>query len=42
MADLAQDAADNPKFSGMTYEQGVLAALDWVLDRMDDGENPLD
>jgi len=29
------------KFHGMTYEQGVQAALEWVLDD-DDDENPME
>lgn len=41
MADKATDAIQNPRFSGMTYEQGVEAALSWVLGFMDD-ESPLE
>ncbi len=37
MADKAADAASNPKFFGMTYEDGVLAALDWVLENFEEG-----
>lgn len=41
MADKAADAARNPQFFGMSYEQGVQAALDWVLGNMADNETPL-
>lgn len=36
--DIASE--DNNKFSGMTYEQGVEAALSWVMDEVD--EAPMD
>jgi len=39
MADKA--AAAQPKYHGMTYEEGVRAALDWVLENMDEGDTPL-
>lgn len=32
MADQASDAAYKPKFTGMSYEEGVRDALNWVLD----------
>jgi hypothetical protein len=33
MADNASDAAYKPsKYSGMSYEEGIRDALDWVLD----------
>jgi hypothetical protein len=43
MADKAATAADKPSKSfGMTYEEGVRAALGWVLDEsIPDEENPL-
>jgi len=41
--DMADRAADAPaKFSGMSYEEGVRIALDWVLGNLDDDETPLD
>lgn len=42
MADKATDASRHPKFTAMTYEQGVAAALDWVLGNMEGDETPLD
>lgn len=37
--DKRHEASDMvPKFHGMTYEEGVEAALSWVLD---DGDDPL-
>lgn len=38
------DKADNStrNFSGMTYLDGVKAALEWVLEQTEDGEGPLD
>jgi len=43
MADKASSTVDEPtKYPGMSYEDGVLAALDWVLDEsIPDEENPL-
>lgn len=43
MADKAASAANRPTVGyTMTYEQGVAAALDWVLDEsIPDDENPL-
>jgi hypothetical protein len=32
MENVAAEEADNPKLHGMTYEDGVRAALEWVLD----------
>ena len=37
----AADAVENPKFQGMTYEEGVLAALDWVLENDPSSDGPL-
>jgi hypothetical protein len=35
--DKAAEAATKPsKYPGMTYEQGVRDALDWVLDNIDE------
>jgi len=31
MEEEAYDKVDNPVFVGMTYEEGVLTALEWVL-----------
>ncbi len=36
MAEKAADAAYNPTLHGMTYEQGVRDAIDWVLGNTDD------
>ena len=33
-----REAVDNPKCSGMTYEEGVLAALEWVLGEVPEDE----
>ena len=38
MIDDAADACDNPKMSGMTYEEGVRYALEWVMGDVDDDE----
>jgi hypothetical protein len=27
---------DRTRYSGMTYQEGIIAALDWVLGRRDD------
>jgi hypothetical protein len=42
MLDTAEDEKNNPtaRRNGMTYEEGVQAALEWVLGRVDDDENP--
>lgn len=41
LLDEATDRASLPTQNpGMTYEEGVLAALDWIFGRTDD--NPLD
>lgn len=34
--DLASDGEFDSKYSGMTYEQGVLAAIDWILGKEDE------
>jgi len=36
MEAVADDEASNPKLGGMTYEEGVRAALEWVLDESSD------
>lgn len=36
MADKATEAAQEPKFVGMSYEDGVRTALDWVLGKVED------
>jgi hypothetical protein len=41
MADRAVEAVNDPLFSGLTYEEGVRIALDWVLDKLGE-ETPLD
>lgn len=41
MLNTATDAADEPKLHGMTYEEGVRNALEWVLGNMGD-ESPLE
>ena len=41
MADRAVEAVNDPLFSGLTYEEGVRIALDWVLDKIGE-ETPLD
>ena len=38
MEEVAADKASNPKLGGMTYEDGVRAALEWVLDESSDDE----
>lgn len=40
MGDAITRANERSKYPGMNYEQGVEAALRWVLD--DDSENPLE
>jgi len=35
MRERAKDAMETPKYHGMTYEEGVLAALEWVLGETD-------
>ena len=40
MADKAAVVTPNPKFHGMPYEEGVRAALEWVLGQCD--ESPLE
>lgn len=39
MADKASDCTRN--LSGMTYQEGVRAALDWVLGNCEEGEEPI-
>ena len=36
MLDKACEARDKPRFFGMSYEEGVVAALEWVLGNSDD------
>jgi hypothetical protein len=31
---------DRDRYSGMTYQEGIIAALDWVLGRL--GDSPID
>lgn len=38
MCNVATDAVGSLKYPGMTYEEGVQAALDWVLGRFPDDE----
>ena len=43
--DLLQECSDNEskgtsKFSGMTYEQGIIAAIDWLVGTVD--ANPME
>lgn len=40
MIDEAELAVLSPKFRNMTYEEGVQAALDWVLNRPGESPNP--
>jgi len=45
--DLIQQCMDaeeqgTTKFRGMTYEQGIKNALDWVVETGQDGYHPLD
>lgn len=42
MCEKAARECDRPTAPrhGMTYEEGVRAALDWVLENMDDDETP--
>lgn len=37
MEEVASDEANDPKLGGMTYEDGVRAALEWVLGESSDG-----
>ena len=41
MADKAVEAVSDPLFNGLTYEEGVRIALDWVLGNLGE-ETPLD
>jgi hypothetical protein len=34
--DLLYEAAEMDNFAGMTYKDGIMAALDWVLNRSDE------
>jgi hypothetical protein len=36
MLNKAFEARDKPKYFGMSYEEGVVAALDWALGNTDD------
>lgn len=38
MLEKAIAAVDNPKFHAQTYEEGVRAALEWVLGEISDDE----
>ena len=38
MSEKAAEEKSNPKLHGMTYEDGVDAALNWVLDYDTEGE----
>lgn len=40
-ADQAASAEREPKYFGQTYEAGVRAALDWVLNDEGDENDPL-
>jgi len=45
--DLIQQCMDSEstgtsKYPGMTYEQGIKAALDWIVDTGQDDYHPLD
>ena len=33
---------EGSKYSGMTYEQGIQATIDWLFDTGRDSEHPLD
>ena len=41
MADLAAETETNSKFPSMTYEQGLRAGLEWVLNPKDP-DSPMD
>ena len=43
LVDKCFDAeSEGSKYSGMTYEQGIRAAIDWLFDTGRDSYHPLD
>lgn len=40
LIDNAKDCGSN--FSGMTYLEGVIVALEWVLGNLEDDESPIE